>query len=580
MSGNSSPKKVPKIRTFHSDVSILKGEPAPNSSTPAKSKETSKINEQKKLNQNATIFRKPTKEEIKTITAEPEPEKKMVTIKPVVAQIIEQPVPIIQENKPLISSSNKTLQEETQGFLQEKTGSRSLVENPLMNTAQEINTYDDSDDYGLEGSIISDKKDNRFRLFSAIADAVKYWFNEEKTAIEIKAENRRKAIPTVRSIEERKEIVEKASRQSALAPKDDYKKLASKIPTNKPTETGDKEVATKSVSIKEKKEIKPSWSHFDAPASEFKINTKEIATPTKEILQTPKSTPVIPILPEKESTQPAIIHNSIEIPVTETTTPISVSKPEIIEPAPADPIVNKAEPKENNIRNFGQLNQLAIYSAIALVIIIASSGGVFGVWWFINLNKTTTPVTSNPTNLPVSTNPTTAPTYETNNINISGISTDNFKQQIQSTGSQSDFVIFNLTTNNSIIANTEEILRAVNIQVSGSFTRNIEKITIAKYQNNPLIIIKFSSFDTAFGGILSAESGIINNLGVFDSPQSNSTTTPNAIGFADQIVQNHDVRVLQYDNGEEGITYGFTNQRILIIANNKESFINSIERAQ
>lgn len=121
-------------------------------------------------------------------------------------------------------------------------------------------------------------------------------------------------------------------------------------------------------------------------------------------------------------------------------------------------------------------------------------------------------------------------------------------------------------------------------------------------RNQPFIIIKLSSFDNAFAGMLAWEKTLNSDLGVIFSRRSipitsntptastdenQSSTTPPTTqpvtrivntdanansNFEDVTIQNKDARVLKNSRGEEVMLYSFLDQNTLLITSGASSF--------
>lgn len=207
----------------------------------------------------------------------------------------------------------------------------------VMDTPRAVSVLE-ADDYtaGNSGSIITDQKRDRFHLVPATWNALKQWVSNEQADWEKRVAEKKAAVPKVRAIETRKEVIEKAAAQSALAPKDDHRQVVARRPepaaTPKPAAV---------MEIKGKDAVpKPAWSHFEGEASkEEKVVTPKPAIPTPpQPLLTPrpefkplaaKETPktVSPVAVEvKPEPKPVIVEKKPE--------PVAVSKP--AEPKPVE----------------------------------------------------------------------------------------------------------------------------------------------------------------------------------------------------------------------------------------------------
>lgn len=171
--------------------------------------------------------------------------------------------------------------------------------------------------------------------------------------------------------------------------------------------------------------------------------------------------------------------------------------------------------------------------------------------------------------------PTTLPTTSTPSVNLTNAITlplPNSRlalwQSLNSlAGGISDMGNILLTTNMGSVATAANILEVIKLNASGAFIRNIEDINFGGYNGSVFVVMRITSFDTAFGGMLSAEDMLAN-----DFPISKVTST-STYDFIDDLAQNRDIRVMKYESGEEGIVYGFINPKLLLITADRNSFV-------
>lgn len=107
----------------------------------------------------------------------------------------------------------------------------------------------------------------------------------------------------------------------------------------------------------------------------------------------------------------------------------------------------------------------------------------------------------------------------------------------------------------------------------------------ARKEIRPFFVLHVGSYDSAFAGMLRWEKTIQGDLGLLYpnytyATEPNSTTTPTniKISFKDEIVSNHDTRILRDRAGNSILLYGFWNKNILIIARNPVAFAEIISR--
>lgn len=116
-------------------------------------------------------------------------------------------------------------------------------------------------------------------------------------------------------------------------------------------------------------------------------------------------------------------------------------------------------------------------------------------------------------------------------------------------------------------ATAAEILAILQLHIAPSFTRSIKEIRFGGINGDvPFIIIKTTSFDSAFAGILNWERYMIQDV----SPLfENSSLNQNA--FKDIIAVNKNVRLLVGQNGDDVLIYTFKDQNTLVITQSRKA---------
>lgn len=553
---------VKKIRTFHSDMERVKPSPKVNNET--KTIEPTKIPTPLPSVFNA---KKPTPE---VITITPPPNKKEVEVLPETSTV-QQAQPIVQKEPqaPALLSTPKT--NVVSKEMSDDLGA--LANTVAYNPSDKLNVMD-TDSEITEGTIITDKKRERFKLLPAMIEAVKSWFSEGKEEIERRVEKKRLAVPTVTTIEERKDIVQMAARQTAQAPKDDYKKLTAKLPKNLGKDTVPAKPSL--VISKKEPEAKPGWSHYEGQEAKT-IAPVVAATEAVKSPEMPTAPPVIPALTvkaEEPKPTPAPVATPKEVKVE----PVSLTIKD--KPATSTPRKWKETPKP---RRFLKLSRAVFYVAIVFVSLGAMTGGVMLTMWFFGANGglvATTPtssVTSEQAPKPTLLLPadreteillprTRALFYESilsNSQNLGGI----------------NVIIPTLDNVGSTRASTSDLLETLDWQTSSALLRAITEMNFGTLGTSPFIVIRVTSFDTALGGLLVAEDNLDEDLsplfgepvaGTFNVTEDASEVRP--AYFEDDVVRNHDVRVLKDELEKERIVYGFVNQNTVVITTDRGTF--------
>lgn len=558
-------KKLQKVRTFHSDLKAAQGVAPAVAPEPTTSIPPPKVNLPPVLN-------------VKRPYVPPPP--------PPVKPVENPPAPVSVANKSLDTALNTSI-----STLQKKPNYSGEDRLSVMDTDSEI----------MEGNIITDQKRERFKLFPAMAQAVGMWFQEGKEAIEDRAEKKRLATPMVRTIEERQEVVKKAASQSAIAPKDDHAKLAAKRPTEVAQEVPKPQP---SLMIKEKAAVKPAgWSHYEGvvPAPVKSVPISEAPAVTATPLS--DKAPILPPPPPKPepavevaAMKPLVLSVKKSLPppppvqpVVSAPPPIPPPPPPISSPAPPSPKpqtpppISSPTPQPLRFKPSPATGpSWLFYVGVVTTAVIAIGAGASGVWWFFGNNI--------PENSP-------APVVATTNFTTLVLEDSIYKTTLskrkidwysevsnQSGGGLIVVLPIVSTANTDREAATSELITTLSWRANSAFLRSIERMNFVSYNGEPGIVLRTSSFDAAFGGILLSESELSSDLSpLFGDPVVSSYEIDTGIVpayFVDDLSGNHDVRVLRDELENERIVYGFTSQNTLIIAPNKATFAALAERVR
>lgn len=465
----------------------------------------------------------------------------------------------------------------------------------ILNDRPGVFDVTEAEETGMgSGGIITDTKRNRFRLFSAIIAGIKEWFTETEERIE----KARAPKHTVTPAEKRASVITSAAERSALAPKDDYARVAKHLQSVPRTSK------TKSdLSIKDEEVIKPAhWAYVDEDET-----TEEPTAAAEPTLVIPKG----PTSPEP-SEQPAIIEETeptetqaglgteesvepeptpqTEEPVVESLEPIEepASEPEEIgpeeePPEPEEQYQEEPEPEAPPPRRWKPTPEPRSFTpspVIAIVVVVLAVGlGVTTAFWIFG-GTSETPVvteTTRPNTLIESSEQLPTP-LTTNRLA--------FLRNILDTEPRTISEIAVVYPTVSVQGSTEmasinDTLSVLDWQAPSSFTRNIDSINFGLWKTSePFMVLKISSFDIALSGILSWETNMSFDLaplfgspvsGTFD-PNSRSATQIREPYFIDSVIDNHDVRVLRDELYKERIIYSFINKNTILITNSIESF--------
>jgi hypothetical protein len=491
------------------------------------------------------------------------------------------------------------------------------------------------------GTVISDTRRKRFKLFPAILSAVTSWFSSTKEAYEAS----KIPVNTIVKAEKRIETIVKAAAQSEQAPKDDFKKVAEHL------KTVERKQIHSTLMFRDKESVPaPTWESANdsvetkdeplpvpAPLLQPEVTRevpKLVDTPEPEPLPLPEVTQMLhePVLTEREKlvevvpevvpvvavAEPIVtIAEDVEvnIPVTaveseptvfapaepeeiiETlpekkyTEPVAVVEPIpvpafIPEPAREVPYTEVAEmpPVQNAVQSTRYApprtdrSSYPFYALISVILIASFSGIAFSYYLFAGKGSSVTTLE--------------APVYEVPKLiqaqdNTSFVLTDNRNELLQT-------LLANLNTADTVTqmyptvteggtskpAPVEAVVAVLAPRAPGSFTRSIKEITFGSTGNaEPFIIIKSTSFDVAFAGMLNWETMMSADLvplfgetvtETFD-PQARTATGTREAFFKDVIASNKNARVLLDENGDDRIVYTFTDQNTILITTNREA---------
>ena len=144
-----------------------------------------------------------------------------------------------------------------------------------------------------------------------------------------------------------------------------------------------------------------------------------------------------------------------------------------------------------------------------------------------------------------------------------------------------------LTTSNSQgkkkVLTTPEFMQKIETSTEGTLTRSLNPEFLAGIhsfdRNQPFLLFKVSSYQTAFSGMLEWEEDIKDDLSPFfdrivkkDFTSTSNTSAESDGNFKDAVIQNHDVRILRDNSGDVLLMYSFPNTQTLIITTNKSTF--------
>ncbi|MEX0912912.1 MAG: hypothetical protein WDZ56_00100 [Candidatus Paceibacterota bacterium] len=562
-SGDLPTKKISRVRTFQDDISSIR---------PGETKSPAAPGFQETGKETAPIKQKLSEENIFRV---PKPNLSVVANPQIVASGTDKKsalIPVAIPKKNDLSDAVKGLtshspfQKTTNG--QGGTLSNQVIsKEDLVSIRKDVPTTIISDDTSGEGSIITDKKRTRFSLVASIGEAAQTWFTTERESFKDRAGAKRKAIPTVRPVADRKEILQKAAEQSAMAPRDDHLQLATKFALPKAKAKQD----NAPIQIKKKSPPeKPAWSHFTGHQKD-QVPQERVASAT-DVAEKVSEQPVATVLPPPptEKTSPTTVPTPMP---TIATPPVTKETPEISEKIESKPPAIKFVGKKNK-SSFAGLSKFLTYAGIVTVMIIAATSGIGLVWWLFSGSNQPQTLTSTSTPAPLI--QAVLVNYE-DNIRITlPLRKEELWQSILSAEARtsSGLVLVSPMNPDDTTPTTEEILAVVNWQANPAFLRSIEKINFGRYRGVPFIVIRTTNFDTAFGSLLSAEATLPKDLTIFT--YENVEVLEGR--FTDELIQNHDIRVLKKVSGQDALVYSFVNRNTIVITSDRDTFLEVANR--
>ncbi len=450
---------------------------------------------------------------------------------------------------------------------------------PKSILSQEGRVFDvmDADDYKAEGSIITDRKRKRFKLLPAMAAAFKEWFSGKREAISEFASRGEEPVATVRPARTREEIVAKAFKQSALAPKDDYQYLAKRL--SEATKERPARTNSGTLTIKKSSEVAPpSWTYLEDEEETAATVTPPAAVepeePTEEASPTEAVAPAVPEVPP-----------SVEEPPKE---PEPQAEPEPAPaPVPEPPAPSIVEDNRTPPPYRSRIPQRAVPAEapfsiwrVGAVILLAVLLGVSGTLWFFGGGEENTMVAGKDE----------APSLISAEEQIAvpiGRDAQSLMRDILSVQPKSQTVVAEIypeinISGETVPAGAAEVLAVLDPSAPGTFIRAVTDMSFGLYRNRePFIVMKFTSFDAALGGMLEWEVNMSSDLsplfgapvsGTFD-PQARTATQIREPYFTDMVVGNYDARILLDETQKERLAYTFLNRNTVLITTNRDALV-------
>jgi len=458
-----------------------------------------------------------------------------------------------------------------------------------------FSTIEDSSEIEV-GNIITDQKRERFKLLPAMGVAIRDWFNFNKYSVK-KLLEPKVDTQKISDAASRRDVIKEAGENSAMAPKDDYQEVAERIKREpKPNHT------PATLVIKKPAEVSvPSWSYLEEDNNEQVATQKEgLASVIEETdnINPPIAEAIQEVRLEDSVVEPSMQNSEIiaetQIAKLELREPTTVPTVEV--PSPADlswfPTNNDVEttkinqpefrtsqaaPQIPTYRSVTNTTEISLWRIGAVATLAILLGVIVTLWWFNN--GETPAVVSNQNQFN-----TLIKVDEVIPIAL-GVDSQNLLRNIQAIQPRPTSIgavtypVVNIAGIDQP-ASVVDILSVADWQATGSFLRSITDINFGIYRNrDPFVVLKVTSFDIAFGGILAWERTMSSDLsplfgapvfGTFD-PLARTATQIRDPYFVDVVVANIDSRLLTDETQKERLVYAFVDRNTIIITTNRST---------
>ena len=219
---------------------------------------------------------------------------------------------------------------------------------------------------------------------------------------------------------------------------------------------------------------------------------------------------------------------------------------------------------QNNSKRRLELFYLILGSLVLFIL-----GGV-GAWYGYTeyIRKSATPIAEAPANRFISSD-------DEVNLNLTNASRETLIRVISD--AISNVPEGKLRHINSTLT-TSEFLTALESKAPGNLVRAFDPLFMfGAYSQSTFIIIKLSSFENAYDGMLTWEPNLSRDIGPLFATAMLLRSAPPEASFGDLIDQNKDIRVLTL-GGQPVLLYTFLDNNILIITDNLETLRTLLDR--
>ena len=565
-------KTIARVRTFDDDVARIRGDSTPKEAAPEQKVSKAKKNASPQVKQ-ATH----TASDFISLTDEPVSN----------ASKKEQPTNNQTQAKPLKPEEPKKAQKK-ESTLKKEVIQISAEDVPMF-TEVSSSVHEISNNDFQEGTLITNKKNTRFRLLPAIVKSVKSWFGN--TLQEVTRE--RNPEIKIAKAESRIETITAAAKASKHAPRDDHGVVIKKLTKTKRKRRSNKVIVKKRTEV-----AAPTWgSSNDADSSVEE--TEQISIPEKEKnalhhqipsapdkqVQDTSPAETIPVEIKNASTGKTLADTNTQMHLVNqesekilnngTSTPVNASVPE---KESTKPIVKKKTYRATP----SPVRKIPFY--IYIVVLFGASLLGIGVSVYLFTNSNTTPTTQSidipalfhaDIQIPVALS--TQPKETLFKI---------LEASVQNTQTTLVYPVVQNSEGQTIPADAQTVIANLELGMPGSFARSIKNISFGGYNGTTaFILMEATDFDTAFAGLLKWEEDISATFtplfGIpvtqsFDSYARTDTQIRSAF-FRDTVVGNKSTRTLVDVKNNERIVYGFITPTQILITPTSQTFIEILD---
>ncbi len=433
----------------------------------------------------------------------------------------------------------------------------------------------------VSGTIIRDTKRKRFKLIPAMIQAVTEWFVGKKSAYETSHRPQQ----TIENADARKEIINAAVQEETLAPKEDFKTVAEKLKEAKRTPI------TSTMPLKDKAEVpKPQWSYVEDEKEPVPLETERpvptsFESPVEEAARPISSVPETSVSSKEKTGEKSVITEPISY--TSSTEEKEKSAEEIPAPAleeePAPVVITPVQEKVSALEQVSytptitpaHAQRFPTYALMG-VVLAATMLGIGASYYFFR--ETNAPqekaIVYTIPSLIQATEQYPFLLQQDRETLLAGL-----RESLDSTSGVVQFYPTLQEGDTQKPASSEEILFVLAPRTSASFIRSVTQIAFGGVNAEPYIVMKVTSFDTAFAGMLDWEKTMSADLSplfgqtvveTFD-PSARTDTQVREAFFKDVIASNKNARVLLDEEGRERIIYTFIDQNTILMTTTKDA---------